>query len=238
MAKVVEIIKQAYHLSGILPTPTYSVQGNPDLLVVAKNLLKLIINKINIDGEEVSLNSQQSLNLTAGVNTVTLPGVIKLIKTQFILGNVRINVNVESVDRFYNEARIVDARSIPYEGYAKRTGDGIDLILYFTPVENYKLEINAIKSLDYLGIDDDITSELELYYSLLVWELANKIRMYNQEQPSRQINFEISDIKRKLSNIKPYDSSIKTSYIGKNGCSTSLYKRSTSGQESLLGGWR
>lgn len=233
--KVIELITNAYDWGRIFPSGSGDIDS-PDI-EKAERYLRSIIRVINLKGDVIFLNSQTSLNMTAGNDTIPLDGYIKLIKAQFILGNVRIDIDLLNVEQFYSNAAVLNTQSIPYCAYPKRRGGGIDLLVYFTPNQNYVLEVNGIKSIEYLTRDDEITSELEMYEDLITWELAARLRKAIGFDPDAEIASEITRIRGDLRSIKPINSSMSLSSVGSNGSSESLRKRATSGQEALLGGW-
>lgn len=233
--KVIELITNAYDWGRIFPS------GSGDLdspnIEKAERYLRSIIRQINIKGDVIFLNSQTSLNMTAGNDTIPLDGYIKIIKAQFILGNVRIDIDLLNVEQFYTNAAVLNTQSIPYCAYPKRRGNGIDLIVYFTPNQDYILEVNGLKALEYISRDDDITSEFEMYEDLVTWELANLLRKSIGHDPDMEIKGNIARIKRDLRSIKPVNASMQLSNIASKCSSESLRKVATSGQEALLGGW-
>ncbi len=234
--KVMELITNAYEWGRISPSGGGGIDS-PEI-ERAEKYLRSIVRVINIKGDVIALNNQLTINMTAGKDTVALDGYIKVLKAQFILGNVRIDIDLLNIEGFYDNDSIVNASSIPYCAYPKRRAGGIDFIVYFTPNQDYTLEINGIKSISDLTRDDEITSELELYEDLITWELAARLRKAIGFDPDAEIASEIARIRRDLRSIKPINSSMSLSNIGSHGSSESLYKVATSGQEGLLGGWR
>lgn len=234
--KVIEIINDAYRFGKVIPYPGYNISSEE--ITLAERLLRTIINKLNIDGGNIALNSQETFTLTASDSTISLAGYIELLKVQYLLGNVRQDVTLQNINDFYDQARVLNTQSIPYLGYAKRTGSGIDLNLYFTPISDYTIEVNGVKGLNYLTRDDELTADEQLYESWLTWELARYLRRYKQLPIDREINAECATISQKLRSIKPTNSIMKTSYMGRDCSGDTLYKLATSGQDALSGGWK
>jgi hypothetical protein len=236
--KVSELINDSYRFGNII------AEEGQDLTAVqladGVRLLNYVINKINIDGDEIALNANESLSLTAGVDTLLLPDYIKVTKMQYNLGNVFLDVHLQSFEDFYNGARVAGVSSIPYSGYQRRTPEGVEVKLYFIPDADYELRIvGGLKKIKTLAADDEIDTETNFYFELLTWELANYLRRRNQLPRDMEIISEIREIKDKLKRIKPNRTNVVLSNVGKIGSTSALtHAMQVAAEANTLGGWR
>jgi hypothetical protein len=236
--KAIQIINDAYIFSNVI------AEEGQDLTSVqvrdGARLLNFVINNLNKDGDVIALNSQETLTIPKGQTTLILNDYIRIDKVQFNLGSVWIDIQLNSAQDFYNQAVISTVNSIPYYGYVKRTAEGVELIVYFTPEKDYDIRIvSGVKKIVNLQPDDDLTADSIFYEELLIWKLANYIRVRNQMPRDPAIDIEIRSISRRLKNIKPININTNLSKVG--SCNTENNSRQvmkTVADANIMGGFR
>lgn len=248
---VINIINTAYRLSRILPAS--GINPTAGQIGIALDLLKLITNTINIDGGEISFNTFYRTNAESGSSRVILPNFVKIYTLYFILGSIRLPIDVASIQHFYSQAVIVrdpsgnpdpdnspapGTTSIPYITFAERTDAGITLDLYFAPSESYNIEANGLVELNALGIDDVLEGRNESYHPLLLWLLIKHLRTYFGLEEDRAVMLEIANARRKLALIKPYKTQLKNSQVGGTSSGDSISKRGEAGPTAASMGWK
>lgn len=235
--KASELINDAYRFGNVIAEEGQDLTSTQ--LRDGVRLLNYIIRTLNIDGAEIALNAQENLVLPAGQQTLFLPDYIKLYKVQYDLGSVFVDTNLLSAEDFYNIAVIQNTTSIPFAGYAKRRADGIELFFYFAPNKDYDVRIiSGLKKITELNADDDIAINDFFYNELLVWKLANDLRIRNQMDLNSDIAGKIRNISNRLKSIKTKNNNIKTVNIGLNSQSASAKVMDIAATSNILQGYR
>lgn len=152
--KVPLLIQQAYRDAQLVAETGETADATQ--LNTGLRLLNRILALISTDGWEIPLITEESLNLTQGVDTIDLVGWVKLEKVQYLLGNVLFNIRLLSLNDFYNNAVIENSSGIPYLAYPKRTPTGILLRVFLDPSENYTIFIRGYKALNQVTLSDDL----------------------------------------------------------------------------------
>lgn len=235
--KASELINDAYRFGNVI------AEEGQDLTAIQLadgiRLLNYVVNKINIDGEEVSLNARGDITVNAGQNVVLLTDYIKVTKAQYNLGDVFLDIHLLSYDDFYNESRIVNVSSIPYSGYTRRVPEGVELNLYFTPEKDYQVRIvGGLKKIKTLSADDELEATEQFYFELLMWELSRYLRLRNQMPSDPDIKKEIIEIREKLKSIKPKNINVNLNRVGSGNLSPRIEAANTIARANIIGGWR
>lgn len=234
--KASELINDAYRFSNIIAEEGQDLTSTQ--LRDGVRLLNYIIRNLNIDGEEIALNAQENLILPAGHQTLLLPDYIKLYKVQYDLGSIFVDTALLSAEDFYNVAVVTNTTSIPFAGYAKRTANGIELFFYFAPNRDYEIRIiSGLKKITELNADDDIVTNDFFYNELLVWKLANDLRMRNQMDVNQDISAKIRNISNRLKSIKTKNNNIKTVNLGRKSQSASSKLMDIAARSSVSNGY-
>jgi hypothetical protein len=231
------LINDAYRFGNIIAEEGQTLTATQ--LSDGARLLNYIIDDINKNGNEISLNAQEVFTLPSGQQTFTLNDYIKINKMQFNISTIWIDVELLSTEDFYNFAVIDNVKSLPFSGYAKRTATGIEMFFYFIPDRDFPVRIvSGLKKIVNLQPDDDLSDESLFYKTLLVWTLANDLRVRNQMGRDPEISKKINEIKNRLKDIKPINHNINTVKIGITGESASQKSMRLSAEGSLLRGYR
>lgn len=238
--KVIQIISDAYRFAQIVAEEGQDLTDTQ--VADGLNLLNnYVINKININGDELALNDQTEITLPIGTTEYLLDGYIAIYKAQYNLGNVWVDSQILTVDDYYNEARIVNSSSIPYILYTKRTADGLTLKYFFQTDRAYQLRIvHGIKNLSNVLVDDEVVSEIKFYMPLVMWMLAQQLLIRNQMPANPFVEKEIQDIKSRLNSIQYRNTSVRVPLYGRDGCSAGSPAREAMKYSvySVLGGYR
>lgn len=152
--EVILLIQQAYRDAQLLAEEgesLTSVQGT-----TGTRLLNRILRQISTDGFQIPLITEESFLLTSSVDTLELPGWAKLEKVGYFLGDVLVDIDLQDVNTFYNNAVIRTSTGTPFIGYSKRIPTGILLRLFLTPNVNYQIEIRGYKILNTVTLTDTI----------------------------------------------------------------------------------
>ena len=126
-----------------------------------------------------------------------------------------------SIDQFYSVATVTNPSTdsvsepndgysgIPFAAYAQRTNEGIDLNIYSSSNSPYKLEVNGIKSLSKVDINDAFSNGI--YYSYFVYAVASFLRAHYEKAVDLNIERMREQQRHRLRMIKPQNTKIDDS---------------------------
>jgi len=178
-----ELITKAYYLSGILARgfETISAEQTSDGL----DLLNDILAEKSISSALIPYYSHATFNATPGVAEYTIPNLVDIREFTFNIENVRYPMVRDSQKKFFGSGRVDDIQNLPFHYYAERQLGGMLLYLYFTPNQDYEMNITGKYALQQLELFDDLDQILDRFYvSYLKYYLAKRIcDFYGQTYP-------------------------------------------------------
>lgn len=148
------LIQQSYRDAQLLAEEGESATSAQ--LTTGVRLLNRILRKISTDGFEIPLITEETFNLTTGVSILELPGWSKLEKVQYYLGDVLVDIVLQDLNRYYNNAVIRTSSGVPVVAYPKRTPTGITLNVFLKPDQDYEILIRGYKQLTDVVLSDEI----------------------------------------------------------------------------------
>ena len=191
------LIQQAYRFAEILAEEgenADSIQLNRGLF-----LFNRLVRQVSITGQSIPLLTTEDFNLVQGQQNFLLPGWVDITKAQYLLGGVKLDIRLLSLNSFRDAARIQTVGSIPYIGYSKRTPTGIDLFLFFSPSTDYVMTIDGYKSLIEATLETDL-ADIDLFMSdYLETQLARDLQDFYQLTPSPYL---VSQVEKYLNAFK------------------------------------
>lgn len=207
--QVSELIYRAYVKSNVISNEgeTLTSAQNAEALFELNRLIEIL----NLDGAEISLITTEQFTLTEGTTFINLTDYLQLKKVEYFLGNVKLDLALLPMEEFYRAAVLPSVTSIPICLYSQRNETGIVLNLYFTPGNDYVIEVHGLKRITQdLAIGDTISGLDQFYIPLLYFELAAALRDNNDLPDSPSVNRKIAQIKDRLRHIKTYDVMLNT----------------------------
>jgi len=122
------LIQQAYRWAEILAETGETASSSQ--LTTGLNILNKILRRVSIDGIEIPLITSETFTLSAGQNTFDLDNWTRLLRVQYDLGNIKMDLQMMSLNDYRNGSRVINTTGIPYIAYPKRTSTGITLEIF------------------------------------------------------------------------------------------------------------
>lgn len=148
------LIQQSYRDAQLLAEEGESATSAQ--LTTGVRLLNRILRKISTDGFEIPLITEETSSLTTGIATLDLPGWSKIEKIQYYLGDVLIDLQLQDLNTYFDNAIIRNSTGTPFVAYQKRTPTGITLNVFLQPDQDYELLIKGYKQLTDVVLSDEI----------------------------------------------------------------------------------
>jgi len=194
------LIQQAYRDAQIIAEEGENASATQ--LNSGLRLFNRRVRKISIDGWEIPLITEETTTLPAGVTDLELSGWSKLLKAQYLQGEVKLPITLLDYNTFLDNAVITNSTGIPYTGYQKRTPSGITLKVFFNPNEDYTIFLSGYKSLAEATLETDLSDVEGFLQDYLSYQLSYDLQVDNQLQPSPTILLEIKQYEAKLQRLK------------------------------------
>ncbi len=225
------LIVEAYRLSGVAASEGESPSSTQEKR--AELALNRLIVSENIDGAHIALLKESTGNLVQGAEVTPLPGFIGILSFQYFLSNnLRIPLRSTSLQKFKSFATVTSLNAPPTIYYPLRTETGIDLLLYAHPAENYPYEIQGVRQLETVTLNSDIVGDTVFYTDYLLYLLADELRLMNNRHANVRIIERIKQYQRKFDQIKPKNTTVEVSRLGKQA-----YSLNDPASAQILQGW-
>ena len=208
--KAIEIINEAYRIAQIVSAEGETLTSSQELQGLSA--LNDSVDMINIDGEEISLISNETFLLTQNQSYIDLQNYNEVRQVEYFLGGIRQKLTLVNAEEYYQSAM-----NSQMSAYAQRTTSGIRLRLYFASNVGYSIEVHGFKNLVNVTIDSDLDATSKFYIGYLKYLVANDLRIFNNLDPLSNIEEKKAYYQSRLDNIKPKQIGINESTLGARG---------------------
>lgn len=208
MYKAVNLIADAYYLSGVVSRELEDVSGSQSTDAV--RWLNGVLNELAFHDRMVPYYELYEFDTEANVEKYHIPGLIDPETITFDLQSVRIPSRQKSFRRFFGSYRAENVQSLPFTfGLVRKVG-GCDLYLYFKPDKVYPIKIWGKFYLTGLTLQTDLSSSYDTAYTeYFKYLLARKIcNEYSRDVPAGIVQ-EINRYDGLLIDAQPMDFTIK-----------------------------
>ena len=235
--KAIDILNFAYRYAQILADEGETLE-TPQIEIGLQHL-EDTINDINIEGEIIGYSTYETFNFTPNTEILELQGYVEITSIDYLLGGIRCPLKIQQVGQYFETASITTASSIPVQVWVQKTATGVNAFIYFKPNTNYTVEVVGTKFIPVpTSADFEYDDRFRPYFSYLKWSLARRLRAYRGMQDLPMIGRQLDILHEKLHAIKPVNTEVYTSNLGK--CNGSALEKAAkeSAEANILRGWR
>ena len=211
-----QLITNSFFLSQILSKQLQTLTGEQ-----AADGLQLLQDLINFKSTDIRLipyYTPYTFSFVGGQESYTIPNLLSIDTFTFNIGPVRYSMRETTRFQYFEQYRIDNVQSLPYQYRLERNLDGSTVYVYFVPDQAYVANIwgkFALPAITALTQDLSLTYDL-FYIEYLRLSLANYIcQLYGATLPDL-IQKQLAILEKKLMEVSPSDLSIqKQSYFGR-----------------------
>lgn len=169
-----KLITNAYYTSGIVSREFQDVSGPQaaDGLMFLNDLL----GDKTIDSSLIPYTDKLDLVAVPGQETYFIPNLIYIETFTFFIQSIRYATQNQQRAAYFGSFRPMNVQSLPFSWHSERTLGGANLSLFFTPDQNYPLQIYGQFRLSFVTQFQDLELTLERFYiNFLKYELAVRL---------------------------------------------------------------
>jgi hypothetical protein len=169
-----QLISGAYYAAGIVSREFETVSGSQ--MTDGLTWLNNIITEKSVDSGMIPYETTYNANFIIGQESYYIPNLIQIDTLTFFLENVRYAMKYEKRNVYFGSSRVTNINTLPFEWYFERQFGGGNLYIYFSPDQNYPMEIHGIFMLPTVALGQDLTLTLDQFYiTYLRYALADRI---------------------------------------------------------------
>ena len=169
-----QLISGAYYAAGIVSREFETVSGGQ----VGDGLLWLndLIAEKSVDEGMIPYETTYNADFVIGQEIYYIPNLIQVDTLVFFLDNVRYAMKYMKRNAYFGSNRVNNINTLPFEWYFERQLGGGNLYIYFTPDQNYPMELHGIFLQPPVALGQDLTLTWdEFYITYLRYALADRI---------------------------------------------------------------
>jgi hypothetical protein len=178
-----QLISSSFYASGVVSREFETVSGQQiaDGLVWLNN----IITEKAVDDSMVPYESTYTFNSVAGQEVYEIPGLIQIDTLVFYKNSVRFSMMFTPRNQYFGSNRVENIKALPYSWFFERQLRGGNLYIYFSPDQNYPMEIKGVFELSSVSLGQDLSAGFDQFYTTyLHYALADRIcAEYNYDTP-------------------------------------------------------
>ena len=207
MYSVSELITDAYYLSRVVAREFETVSSSQTK--AGLSMLNEVISDHNISSAMLPYYDEITLPVSAGEDQVFFQNMVTVETITILNGDVRHSLNRVGRDRFFNEPRVNNIRSLPYMYfYETRRISGV-LNLYYSPDKDYVLTITGKRFQNPVALDFDMNNLFARFYTAYIkYALAERICNDNNITVNQGLQKILDYYQREISNMNPTDFSV------------------------------
>lgn len=216
--KVIELITDAFYLSGILGREFETLKGNQSK--DGLTLLNDILGERNSDGAFLPYYERTFFDSVPGQEYYFIPNLVELDTLTVTLNNVRFSMQSINRDAYFGSSRVNGIESLPFMYYTERQihsdvdpdiGPGMGIWSYWLSNQSaYIFELVGRYSLANVTLFDTISDSLERFYlSYLKYKLASRLCEYYDHDFGQNRQQTMMNLERQINNVNPVDSSLQ-----------------------------
>jgi hypothetical protein len=169
-----ELVTRSFNLADIVSKDLETVSGSQS--AEGLRILNDLLDELSIDGRYVLYYGYMTLPLIEGQEKYNVPGLIDVDPLTFNIGKVRYEMMRVERRQYLGSSRVDDVKSLPFTYYTERVLGGTDIYLYFSPADNYTLNITGKMSLVNVKPFDNLRLQLDGFsISYLTYALAIRL---------------------------------------------------------------
>lgn len=203
-----QLISDSWYLSGIVAQDLEVVSGAQETLGLS--LLNSVLAIKTANNRLIPYYDQLDIVAIPGQETYFIPGCIRIETFTYFIGPVRFSV-IETSRRVYNGSpRVENINSLPFIWTQIRTLGGTNLKMYFSPGQNYPIQIWGKFGLVNVSLNQDLELTFDDYYiEYLRYALAEYMcSEYNVAVPPLTMK-RLAEYEEMITDISPMDLSMK-----------------------------
>lgn len=215
------LITRAYWLSNVVSKGLNSLSG--DQAIEGLELLNDLLNTQSMDSRTNPYYVKYTQNLTQDVEKYFIPDLIDVDCITFNLqGNVvRFPMMMQSRKQYFNTYRANNISSLPFTARFERVKGGMDLYVYFLPMQDFEITIMGKFALSEVTLDTDMSLYYDRFYLrylryLLMRDICNEYAI--DINPESEMEF--MRIEKKLTDLSPPDLSANKINFSSSGTNT------------------
>ena len=158
-----ELITDAYYASGIVSREFESVNGSQ--ITDGLKFFNNILTEKRIDMGMLPYETKYTFRAIAGQNVYFIPHLIQIDTLVFYKQNVRFAMTFTDRNQYFGSYRVEQINSLPVQWYFERKTDGGNLHIYFSPDQNYPMEIHGTFGFPPVSASDDLRA-IQTYVNL------------------------------------------------------------------------
>lgn len=155
---VLELITNAYYISGIVSRDFQTVQGSQ--YQDGLQMLNEIITDKTVEDDMIPYYSKLSFPAIQAQMEYFIANLIELDTLVFFIGNIRYEMKNLERRRFFGSSRADNIQSLPFTYHVERKTGGASIFLYFVPNTAYPMEAWGQFSLSEVLLNQDLKSKL------------------------------------------------------------------------------
>lgn len=169
-----QLIAGAYYAAGVVSREFETVGGSQ--ITDGLQWLNDILTEKSVDQDMIPYETTYNANFIIGQEMYFIPGLIQVDTLTFFLDSVRYAMIYEARNAYFGASRVQNINTLPFEWYFERQFGGGNLYIYFTPDQNYAMEIHGIFNLQAVALGQDLSLTYDQFYlTYLRYALADRI---------------------------------------------------------------
>lgn len=202
-----ELISDAWYLSGIVSRGLETVEA--DQTTDGLKLLNFLISRKSVEFRKIPYYAKYDFVAVPGQETYFIPNLVEIDTFTFFIQSIRYSITHEYRKRYWGSARAQNIQTLPFSWNEERTLGGMNLYLYFSPDQNYPLQIWGRFTLGQVELFDDLETQIELFYiDYLRYDLANYMcEFYCVDNTPANIT-QLKSYEKIIAEMSPYDFSM------------------------------
>lgn len=169
-----QLIASSYYGAGVVSREFETVSGTQES--DGLTWLNNIITEKNVDAAMIPYETTYNANFVIGQEIYPIPNLIQIDTLVFFLDQVRYAMKYEKRNAYFGSSRVENINTLPFQWYFERQFGGGNLYIYFTPDQNYPMEIHGIFNLSSVTLGQDLSLTFdEFYITYLHFALIDRI---------------------------------------------------------------
>jgi hypothetical protein len=153
-----QLIASSYYTAGIVSRGFETVSG--DQIADGLQWLNDVITDTTVNFGMIPYETTYPFNANTGQSKYPIPNLISIDTFTFYLNNVRFAMSYQQRNEYFGSSRVMDIQSLPFEWYFERQTGGGNLYVYFSPDQNYPMQIHGVFRLATVSLGQDLSSNI------------------------------------------------------------------------------
>jgi len=208
------LITRAWYLSGIVARNLETVSGDQvtDGLFLLNTLLDFKASDIRL----IPYFTRYAGVFVIGQEKYFIPNLYEIENMTFNIGTVRYPMTSTTRDVYFGNGRVDNINSLPFSYHYERVYGGVDLYVYFKPIDTYVFNLSGKFALTDVTLMQDMSLTYDMFYlEYLRYALAQAMCLeYNIAFAPEKLNM-LKQYEKKLQDVSPPDLTMKkVSFMG------------------------